>query len=850
MPTYVEIAVNVPHVAGLYHYHLAPDLEGSIKVGHLVEAPFGRQRVQGVVVGFTLQPEVIETKPVTALIDQQAVLTEAQIRLAQHLAKTTLSPLASWIDLMLPTGLAQQADTLYSFGTKYPLSQGQSVTALQKRILGLIAQRGEISGRQITHAMSRVNWRASVKTLISKQILSAKPVLSAPSVQPKMARTAQLIGSADQIEALSVQIGKHSSPAYERRRAILQYLKDNPGEMEVASIFAVSGGNATDLNKLSGLGLIKLGERQTWRDPLQKIVNTPYETFKLTSDQQACLSEVIKALLKAFAGESVRPILLHGVTGSGKTEIYLQTVQATLNQGKQAIILVPEIAMTPQTIERFVGRFRERVGLLHSRLSPGERYDTWRRAQAGDIDVMVGPRSALFAPLSRIGLIVLDECHDGSYYQSDPPFYHARKVAVEYARLIGGLCLMGSATPDVESAYQAEQGRWQYLSLPNRILAHRKTVQAQTASLGGVSHYRPYEEQAETIELPPVSVVDMRQELKSGTRSIFSHALQNALDKTLAQGQQAILFLNRRGMSTYVFCRDCGLVVKCPQCDLPLTYHNPPSASQYQPGDTGFLDCHHCGYRRKMPTKCPQCGSERIRQLGTGTERVEADVKALLPRARTLRWDYETTRQKGAHAEILNTFTAHKADILIGTQMLAKGLDLPLVTLVGVVLADVGLNLPDYMAAERTFQVLTQVAGRAGRSPLGGQVILQTFDPEHYVIQAAAAHNFKAFYNQELQYRKQLGYPPYKHLVRLEFRSFNNTQAETSAQKLAAQIKEWLAEEEKSAIEIIGPAPCFFEREAGYYRWQIVLRGANPVSVLSGRRINDWRVEQDPISLL
>jgi primosomal protein N' (replication factor Y) len=276
----------------------------------------------------------------------------------------------------------------------------------------------------------------------------------------------------------------------------------------------------------------------------------------------------------------------------------------------------------------------------------------------------------------------------------------------------------------------------------------------------------------------------MRQELKSGNRSIFSHALQDALEKILKQGQQAILFLNRRGMSTYVFCRDCGLVVRCPQCDLPLTYHNPLHSVQNQPAGAGYLDCHHCGYRRKMPTKCPQCGSERIRQLGTGTERVEADVKALFPQARTLRWDYETTRQKGAHTEILISFSAHKADILIGTQLLAKGLDLALVTLVGVVLADVGLNLPDFMAAERTFQVLTQVAGRAGRSPLGGQVILQTFDPDHYVIQAAAVHSFKAFYNRELQYRQQLGYPPFKRLVRLEYRSLNNKQAETTAQKM------------------------------------------------------------------
>ncbi len=850
MPTYVEIAVNVPHVAGVYHYHLPPELEGDIRIGHLVEAPFGRQRVQGVVVGFVDQPEVVETKPVTALVDRQAVLTEGQISLAQHLAKTTLDPLASWIDLMLPSGLAQHADTLYSVGLKYPLTHGQNITALQQRILELIARRGTMTGRQVTHAMSRVNWRASVQALVRKQILSARPVLSAPSVQPKTVRTAQLACPPEAIDALSHQLGRPTSQAYLRRKTIVQYLSDKPGEVEVTSIFAACGGNQSDLSKLSDLGLIKLGERQTWRDPLQGVISQPYEPPTLTRDQRLCLDEIVEALQKTAKGESVRPILLHGVTGSGKTEIYLQAVQAALSQGKQAIVLVPEIAMTPQTIDRFVGRFQDRVGLIHSRLSPGERYDTWRRAQAGDIDVMVGPRSALFTPLPHIGLIVLDECHDASYYQADPPFYHARQAAIEYTRLTGGLCLMGSATPDIESTFLAEQGKWQYLSLPDRILAHRKAVQAQVASLGGVSRYHPFEEQAETMELPPVLVVDMRQELKGGNRSIFSRALQEALGKALAQRQQAILFLNRRGMATYVFCRDCGLVVKCPQCDLPLTFHNQPVAAQNQQSGVGSLVCHHCGYQRKMPLKCPQCGGERIRQLGTGTERVEADVQALFPQARTLRWDYETTRQKGSHAAILNAFAAHKADILIGTQMLAKGLDLPLVTLVGVVLADVGLNLPDYTASERTFQVLTQVAGRAGRSPLGGQVILQTFEPDHYVIQAASAHDYRAFYNQELQYRKQLGYPPFKRLVRLEYRGLNKAQVETNAFKMVAQIKDWLAEEGKSAVEIIGPAPCFFEREAGYYRWQIVLRGANPVLVLKGRRLNDWRVEEDPISLL
>jgi primosomal protein N' (replication factor Y) len=354
------------------------------------------------------------------------------------------------------------------------------------------------------------------------------------------------------------------------------------------------------------------------------------------------------------------------------------------------------------------------------------------------------------------------------------------------------------------------------------------------------SHYRTLEGQAEVIDLPPVEVVDMRQELKAGNRSIFSRSLTQGLEEILSRGQQAILFLNRRGTSTYVFCRDCGYSLKCPNCDLPLTLHSPQDR----------LICHHCGYRRNMPGKCPECGETRIRQFGTGTEKVEADVQALFPGCRTLRWDHETTRKKGAHDVILSKFSARQADVLVGTQMLAKGLDLPLVTLVGVVLADVGLSLPDFSAPERTFQVLTQVAGRAGRSPLGGRVVLQTFQPDHYVIQAASGHSYDAFYKQELSYRRELGYPPFARLVRLEYRHLNAEKAEQQAHKLASQVRDWIREEQRSATEVIGPVPCFFSRVSGLYRWQIVIRGPDPASLLRGRALGDWRLEVNPPSLL
>lgn len=878
MPTYLEIAVNVSQVAGVFHYHLPPELEGRVSAGHLVEVPFGKQQVQGVVLREVAVPEVAETRPVTALVDPQVALTSAQLALARHLAESTLAPLSACIGLMLPAGLGQMADIRYQLIEGAGLAGALSAT--QERLVELLRRRGPLFGRQIDRALPHTGWRAAARGLLQRGLLSGQSFLPPPEVQPKSVRTARLACSPEVAEAQMPLLGRPGSPALARRQAILRLLLREGGPIDVSWVYAESGGQREDLQALARRGLLALGESEIWRDPLAGVDFVPGEAPPLTGDQERAFSAVLEGLCQACSGRQAPPFLLHGVTGSGKTEIYLRAVAETLQRGRQAIVLVPEIALTPQTVRRFLARFPGRVGLVHSRLSPGERYDTWRRARQGELGVVVGPRSALFTPFPRLGLVVVDECHDDSYYQSEsPPFYHAREAAVAYAGLAGALCLLGSATPDLESYYRATRGSWRYLTLPARILAHRQAVQAQMKRLAlgeQASQYRPLEQHAEAMELPPVHVVDMRQELKSGNRSIFSRALQEALAEVLRNGQQAILFLNRRGAATYVFCRDCGQSLRCPRCDTPLVYHNPPRAGQAplwegaraepaeggesgpaeqgeeppRPGLRSGLTCHHCGYRRRLPKTCPRCGSARIRPLGTGTERVEAEVQALFPQARTLRWDYDTTRLKGAHEIILSHFAGQRADVLVGTQMLAKGLDLPLVTLVGVVLAEVGLNLPDYRAAERTFQVLTQVAGRAGRSPLGGQVILQTFQPEHYAIQAASRHDYEGFSRQELEYRRQLGYPPFARLARLEFRHPDPLQAEEAAREMAGRIRAWLEAGERRATEMIGPVPCFFARRNGLYRWQIVLRGPQPETLLRGRPLGEWRVAINPPDLL
>ncbi|MFN2265403.1 MAG: primosomal protein N' [Anaerolineales bacterium] len=863
MPTYLEIVVNVPHVEGVFHYHLPAELEGKITPGHLVEVPFGKQHVQGVVLKAVDQPSVAETRAVERLIDSSVMVTPGQIALAEYLSESTLAPLSVCINLMLPVGLSQMGDTLYSLADNLKWSGSKPVSDLQRRMLNLLENRGPLTGRQFDRALPRTRWRSSARALIRLGRIRAEPVLPAPRVQPKSVRTVQLALPPEQIEGSEHELGRAGTKALERRQAVLEYLKEESEPVDVSWVYAASGGNLGDLRYLAKKNLVVLGESEVWRDPLETLSFVSKVAPTLTEDQEKVWQEIQGDLRQAKEGRNVAPILLHGVTGSGKTEIYLRAVSNVLKEDKQAIILVPEIALTPQTVRRFHTRFPGQVGLVHSRLSVGERYDTWRRARQGDISVIIGPRSALFTPLPDIGLIVVDESHDATYYQGEiPPYYHARQAAVAYARLLKAVCILGSATPDLGSYYRALRGEWHHVQLPKRILAHRQAVQRQLAQHSidtKASHYRHLDHQAETIELPPVKIVDMRVELKSGNRSIFSRVLRESLYQVLQDHQQAILFLNRRGTATYIFCRDCGHSLKCPRCDNPLIYHRsvqainknlPAGGSADQIAAHPALICHHCGYRRKMPPTCPNCGSPHIRQFGTGTERVESDLQALFPGIRTLRWDYETTRKKGAHEIILAHFQAQRADILIGTQMLAKGLDLPLVTLVGVVLADVGLNLPDFHAPERTFQILTQVAGRAGRSPLGGQVVLQTYQPEHYVIQAAARHDFQSFYQQELEKRRQIGYPPFSQLVRLEFRHLNADRAEERAHELAHRITGWLAEEGSSATHMIGPVPPFFARLKGEYRWQIILRGPDPRNLLRGRQLRDWRIEVNPPTLL
>jgi primosomal protein N' (replication factor Y) len=832
---FVEVAVNLPPVSGTFHYHIPPELESTIRSGHLITATFGRRKVQGVVLALSDTAPVEETRPIEQLLDPDPVLTPAQLELARWMHLETKASLIECITLMIPPGLSQQADSIYQLLS----NETERPSPTEKRLIDLLSRRGPLRGRQIERAMSRYNWRRAADKLVRRGILSRTSILDPPQVHPHKVRIARLAAPPNVARERVRQIGRIGSKAAVRRNAIIECLIKEAEPIDVTWIYAETGAALPDLRKLEEEGLLLLSQAEVWRDPLEQMDFIPSQPPPLTSDQ-ASVWDKIRNQIHHPPSKATKPFLLHGVTGSGKTEIYLRALTEMLSLGRGAIILVPEISLTPQTVRRFVARFPGQVGLIHSQLSRGERYDTWRRCRSGSLKVVVGPRSALFTPMPDIGLIVLDESHDESYKEENQaPRYHARHAALAYAKMLDATCILGSATPDVTTMHLSEIGQLEYLSLPQRILGHHTRIQQQATRLGIKTSYKPIEAEADFIDLPQVRVVDMRQELKAGNRSIFSRPLQKSLNNTLLAGHQAILFLNRRGTSTYIFCRDCGEALKCPQCDTPLTYHQ----------ESEQLLCHHCGYDRGIPKRCPHCGSTRIKYFGAGTQSIETAIKELYPHARTIRWDRDTTRSKGSHDIILTNFASHKTDILIGTQMIAKGLDLPLVTLVGIISADTGLNLPDYRASERTFQILTQVAGRGGRGLLGGHAILQTYQPDHYAIRAASQHDYPSFYQQELQYRLQLGYPPFRRLARLLYKHPSAERAEHEAQWMTSQLRTRIASLDGQA-DLIGPVPCFFMRIRGEYRWHILIRSLDPGQLIPEEIPEGWAVDIDPVSLL
>lgn len=825
---FVEVALDAsdpstPRLAArpdaTFHYSLPAQLADAIQVGQLVWVPFGRRELQGLVVALTASSPVERHRDILAIVEPTPWLGAADVAVARWMSGHYLAPLFECLKPFLPPGAPGRIHTVYLRTARPVLPASLRPTDLA--LLGQFGRDRELSEAEaLRHGGPSA--QAALGRLLAAELISAQRRAEPPSMRARtMATVRRLPLDAAEVEArLSAAVWR-SADSRPRAEAALGVLADGEARL-VADVTRGSGADLPLLRRLAALGLLALGDAATWRDPLagREIPRRP--PAALSGDQARAWSQ-----LDAWLSPGAKPstVLVHGVTGSGKTELYLRAIEAVVASGRQALVLVPEIALTAQAVERYAARLgAERLGLVHSGLPQGQRLDTWRRARDGALDLVIGSRSAVFAPLPRLGLVVVDEEHADSYKQDAAPRYHARDLALRRAAAAGATVLLGSATPAVETWQAAESGRTRRLSLPRRVLP--------PASPGQAPGYSP---------LPPVQVVDMRTELRAGHTAIFSRPLLAALKETLAAGEQAILFLNRRGSATFVQCRDCGQVQACPRCGLPLTYHRADAD----------LVCHHCNHREPPPAMCPRCASPRIRYFGAGTQRVEAAVQEYFPAARVLRWDADTTGQRGAHEALLARFSAGEADVLVGTQMIAKGLDLPGVTLVGVVLADTALALPDYRAAERTFQLLAQVAGRAGRAGQTGRVVFQTYRPEDPAILAAARHDAGRFYRGELDFRAEHRYPPFTHLAALEYWGRTDKAAERAATKLAERLTERIDQLGLADTDLLGPAPAFFHQVRGQVRWQLVLRGPDPGAVLDGLRLGPgWRVDVDPVSLL
>ena len=808
---YAEVAVNSPGSRSTFSYAIPPGL--NVSAGQAVWVPFGSRVIQGIVLRLSDEPSVEETKEIAGIVADFPSLSPMQIQLAHWISEHYFSPPFDALALMLPPGFERRAITyfqLVDFQVDLTLTQGQ------RQVLNIMRKKKKTSLPELEKAIGKRKARQITGQLIDRQLITQTLELEKAKVKPKTLPYIKLIADREEIEVEKTHVEK--SRAY-KQAELLEFLTGQTQPISISELRKRLNCSPATIKALESCHLVSVERLRVRRDPLSHFTITTYPPPVLTSSQQAAWKSIQDVIMKEERQPDRSSVfLLFGVTGSGKTEIYLRALAQVIAAGKRGICLIPEIALTQQTVERFANRFPGRVAILHSGLSPGEQFDEWQWIMERNCDVVIGPRSALFAPLPNLGLIVIDEEHEWTYKQEDKsPRYHARDVAIKLAQLSEAVVILGSATPDIGSFHKAQQGEYQLVELKERITPRG---------------YSP---------LPEVSIVDLREELKAGNTSLLSRSLLAAMKETLAQGEQIVLFLNRRGTATFVRCRNCGFVFRCPRCSIALTYHSVEKK----------LICHRCRYSVPVSQSCPRCSRRNLRFLGIGTQRVEEEIRHFFPEARLLRWDRDVITRRYAHEEVLKNFRDHKADVLIGTQMIAKGLDLPQVTLAGVISADTGLNFPDFRSSERTFQLLCQVAGRAGRGVKAGKVIIQTYSPDNYTIEAAARHDYLGFYYKEIDYRRRYNYPPFSQLVRLVYSHTNEELCRREVEKVYRQILDERTRDGMVDFNIIGPVPAFAFRARGRYRWQLFLRGPDSTRMLSRLTLpRGWTIDVDPVGMV
>ncbi len=770
----------------IFHYLIADKDIKEAKIGKRIMVPFGRgnKKSEAFIIGLIDYSPLKELKEIHYFFDDKPFFNEQMLELIKWLRLKYLSTYYEAIKVTLPPRMTLKLMEYIKLNKQLSLEDTEKKVQrapMQKELVNLLKQYPDgIEITNLTSIYTGKNIKNIINALLKKEVIEKENKYYS-TVKEKNIRVAYLDIAYEQADQIKESI-QAKAPAQAR---IIEVLLENDF-LAPADLLVFSKSSYNSLNLLYQKGIINYKDVVIKRDPYDYKQFKKTEPFIPTQEQAEAINLINEKVIKK---ESLT-ILLRGITGSGKTEVFLQTISQVISQGRQAIVLVPEISLTPQMVERFISRYGNKVAVLHSALSIGERFDQWKKINDGQVDVVVGARSAIFAPFKNLGMIILDEEHENTYKSQTALKYHAREVAEERSKREKAVLILSSATPSIETYYKAQGGQYKICHMLQR-----------------------YNE----APLPKVEIIDLRNELIKGNTSIFSTRLKEEIEDNIKKGQQVILFLNRRGYSTFVSCRSCGYVLMCPNCNISLTYHSSHKQT---------LNCHYCGYAMRNIAKCPECKSKYIRYFGTGTQKVEQEIEKLIPNASVIRMDVDTTRNRFAHEKILNTFKEKNINILIGTQMISKGLDFPNVTLVGVLAADMSLNIDDFRASERTFQLITQVCGRAGRGNIEGRAIIQTYQPEHFTIQMAKQHNYIEFYKNEIQIRKQMKYPPFYQIASILVSGTNEKEVIITIKNVTARLKASLKQIKNQTIDyyLLQANPAPISKINNRYRWRTILK--------------------------
>ncbi|MCY9003454.1 primosomal protein N' [Peribacillus frigoritolerans] len=746
-----------------FDYRIPEKWNQVIKPGMRVIVPFGPRMVQGFVTGLKAKSDFAKLRFIKEPMDLEPIINDELLQLGDWLTKEAMCFKISALQAMLPAAMKAKYEKVIKVVE-------DKKDQIPPSIQNLFGKNDSLSWKDVIEGENA--------SLVQKEMQNGNLELEynvKNRLNKKTVRVIKSLLSPMELKEMASAISSHAK----KQQELLQYFIEHQEPIPLKELLELMNTSSGTVKSLVSKGALAEMDQEVYRDPYENRVFEKSIPFTLTAEQTAAL----KPIQEKIHHDEHDVFLLYGVTGSGKTEVYLQAIASVIEKGKEAIMLVPEISLTPQTVKRFKERFGEQVAVMHSGLSVGEKYDEWRKIHRKEVKVVVGARSAVFAPFESLGLVIIDEEHESSYKQEETPRYHARDVAIERAKSYGCPVILGSATPTLESFARAKKNVYKLLTLSQRMNKNA---------------------------LPAVDIVDMREELRTGNRSMFSELLFTKLKDRLEKREQTVLMLNKRGHSSFVMCRSCGLVINCPNCDISLTYHR----------FNDIMKCHYCGFEEGMPSVCPECESEHIRFFGTGTQKVEEELAKILPEARVIRMDVDTTSKKGSHERLLNAFGEGKADILLGTQMIAKGLDFPNITLVGVLSADTMLHLPDFRSSEKTFQLLTQVSGRAGRHQLPGEVVIQTYTPEHYSIELSALQDYDAFYEREMYLRRQSHYPPYYYVVLITVSHEDLMKTVSVTEK----ITNYLGSRLNRDSVVLGPVASPISRINNRYRYQCLIK--------------------------